>query len=184
MYGNSRISLRIMPLEDKHAEELVRRCAEDPETTSWMFDSQPAWAPLTTAQLRDKIAEELKKPHTAVFALLSGEDFVGIGEWSASWDTWSPYAWFIIWPEHRRKGLGREAARMLLEKTFLENPGHSISTATADWNEPALRFLRSMGFRDIGRMRRTHMKGGEYRDTLFFDILRSEYMTKGKGVRR
>lgn len=174
----------LRPIGDAEIEQSAMRQADCvPEFTD-LLDARPSWAPLSVAQIRERLAEEAKKPHTAVFAIYRGGEFVGIGEWSANWDSWAPYAGFIIWPEHRRKGIGAQVARMLLDKCFLENPGHEVVAGAPEWNEPAVRFLRSLGFKEAGRMRATHYRGGRPCDTLFFDILRSEYLGKGRGARR
>ncbi|MDO9538269.1 MAG: hypothetical protein Q7J68_08120, partial [Thermoplasmata archaeon] len=93
-------------LEEANLIEVHRRQIECLPDIAEMFDNKPSWTQLTLAQMKEKIVEKQKKPHTALFSIYSGEEFIGIGEWSTSWDTWSPHAWFIIWPEQRRKGLG------------------------------------------------------------------------------
>ena len=162
------------PLNEKEIDEIAAR--QTGTDIADMFESKPGWSPVTAAQLKEKIDGELKKPHTAVFAIYSGEVLAGIGEWSASWDTWAPYAWFVVLPGHRRKGFGAAIARTLLDKCFLENPGHEFCAAVSDSNLQAIGFLKKLGFRNIGRMRRASMEAGEYRDILFFDILKSEYL--------
>ena len=130
-------------LEEADIAEIHRRQNTDcTEELSEILDNKPTWSPQTLGQIKDKLAEEQKKPHTAVFSIYAGEKFIGIVEWSGNWDTWAPYAWFIIWPEHRRKGYGTQAAKMLLDNSFLNNPGHVASTIAADWNAPAKSFLK------------------------------------------
>ncbi|MDD4308102.1 MAG: GNAT family protein, partial [Thermoplasmata archaeon] len=86
--------------------------------------------------------------------------------------------------EHRRRGYGTEVAKMLLDRTFLENPGHEATAAVPEEDRAAAAFLSRIGFRPIGRMRRVDVSQGQYRDLLFFDILKSEYLQSGKGGRR
>jgi RimJ/RimL family protein N-acetyltransferase len=179
------VGLVFKALEDSDIVEMHKRQNTDcTEELSELFDNKPMWSPLTLGQIKDKLAEEQKKTHTTVFSIYAGEKFVGIGEWSASWDTWAPYAWVIMWPEHRRKGYGTQAARMLLDKSFLHNPGHVTRAAAADWNMAAKEFLKFLGFKDAGRMRRVGMIDGQYFDILYFDILKSEYLGTKKGVRQ
>jgi RimJ/RimL family protein N-acetyltransferase len=182
---NNKTSSKILfkSLEEADIAEIHRHQNTDcTEELSEILDNKPTWSPQTLGQIKDKLVEEQKKPHTAVFSMYADDKFIGIVEWSGSWDTWSPYAWFIIWPEHRRKGYGTQAAKMLLDRSFLNNPGHVASTVTSEWNTPAISFLQSMGFKDIGRMRRVGLKDGQYFDVLFFDILKSEYIENKKGV--
>jgi len=179
-YQSSKPSLR--PVEDADISEIARRHSEDPRSLSELMDNKPAWSPLTVAQIKEKIAEEQKKPHTSLFAIYSGETFIGMGYWSANWDTWSPWSWFIIWPEHRRKGHGTAVAELLLDKTFMENPGHAICAAVPGSDMAAQAFLRKQGFKSAGRMRRTHLVEGAFQDTEFFDILKPEYLKRRKGA--
>ncbi len=162
------------PIEETEMKEIAR-CQSGTDIAD-MFDCKPAWAQLTSAQLKEKVDGELKKPLTSVFAIYSGADLVGIGEWSASWDTWSPYTWFVVLPEHRRKGLGTATAHILLGKCFLEHPGHELAVGISESNVQAAGLLKKIGFKEIGRMRRVGMEGGKYHDVLFFDMLKSEYL--------
>jgi RimJ/RimL family protein N-acetyltransferase len=171
--------ISLKPLEELEIKEIAR-CQSGTDIAD-MFDCKPAWAQLTSAQLKEKIDSELKKPLTSVFAIYSGEELVGIGEWSAGWDTWSPYAWFVVIPEHKRKGLGTAIAHILLGKCFLEHPGHELAVGISESNVQAAGLLNKLGFKEIGRMRRVGMEGGKYHDVLFFDILKSEYLA---GVRQ
>ena len=172
-------------LEDSDIEEIHKHQNTDcTEELSELFDNKPIWSPLTLSQIKEKLAEEQKKPHTTVFSIYAGEKCLGLGEWSANWDTWSPYAWVILWPEHRRKGYGTQAARTLLDKSFLHNPGHVASASAAEWNTPAKSFIKSLGFNETGRMRRIGMIDGHYFDILCFDLLKSEYLGPKKGVRK
>lgn len=183
MVRKAHVRISFRSLEEADITEIHRRqngdsCAD----LSELFDNKPSWSPLTLAQLKEKIGEKQKNPRTAVFAIYSGDDFIGVGEWSSSWDTWSPHSWFMIWPEHRRKGCGTEVAKLLLDKTFLENPGHEATAAVPDWNHAAIQFLECLGFRPIGKMRRVDMIEGQFHDLMFFDILKSEYLQGGKGA--
>jgi RimJ/RimL family protein N-acetyltransferase len=185
MVKRPRSKIAFKSVEDADLTEIHRRQNGDScQELFEMLDNKPCWSPLTLAQVKEKIGEKQKKPHTAVFSIYSGDEFIGLGEWSASWDTWSPHSWFMIWPEYRRMGHGTEVAKMLLDKTFLENPGHEATAGIPDWNRHAASFLDSLGFRPIGRMRRVDMIEGQYHDILFFDLLKSEYLAGGKAVRR
>jgi RimJ/RimL family protein N-acetyltransferase len=184
---NNKTSSKLLfrSLEEADIAEIHRRQNTDcTEELSEIIDNKPTWSPQTLGQIKDKLVEEQKKPHTAVFSIYAEDKFIGVVEWSGNWDTWAPYAWFIIWPEHRRKGYGTQAAKMLLDNSFLNNPGHVASTIAADWNAPAKSFLKSVGFSEIGRMRRVGLIDGHYFDILFYDILKSEYLDIGKGARQ
>ena len=144
-----------------------------------MIDFEPHWAPISLEELKEKLKEIQKKPRTSIFSIWTKQnnEYVGIAKWSASWDTWCPDVTVIIWPEFRRKGYGTEAARKLLDISFLQSPGHTVVTAAQDWNIPSQNFIKSLGFKNCGNMRRIGMKDGEYYDLIFFDILKNEYLS-------
>jgi len=151
-------------------------CAFD---ISEMIDFEPHWAPISLEELKEKLKEKQKKPRTSIFSIWTkqNDEYVGIAQWSASWDTWCPDVGVIIWPEFRRKGYGTEAARKLLDISFLQSPGHTVVSAAQDWNIPSQNFIKSLGFKDSGKMRRIGMKDGKYYDLIFFDILKNEYLS-------
>jgi len=149
------------------------------------FDFSPRWVPMTLDQLKEKVTEDRKRPRTALLSLRSkGNEFVGIALWSSVWDTWCPRVEIIIWPEYRRKGYGSEIAGILMDATFNQNPGHVITAGVAEWNDAAIAFVKSLGFKDVGRMRCVDVKDGEYFDVVCFDILKKEYADVRTGANR
>jgi len=140
-----------------------------------LFDNEPAWAPMTLEKVKEKIVENQKKPRTSMFSIWADKNFIGIGAWSSNWDTYGPWNYVLIWPEHRRKGYGTEAAKILLDKSFSENPAHALDAGSSDWNEARISFIKSLGFKEAGRMRMSGIKDGKYYDDLIFDLLKSEY---------
>lgn len=150
-----------------------RKCNYD---LAALLDNDPPWVPMTLEQVKEAISKNQKKDRTSVFSIWADNIFVGIGAWSSNWDTWGPWAYIVIWPEHRRKGYGTEAAMKLLARSFLDSPAHAIDTGTAEWNIPAIGFIKSLGFKEAGRMRISGMKDGKYYDGLIFDILKTEYL--------
>lgn len=149
---------------------------------SELVDFDPFWAPISLEQLKEKLKEKQKRPRTGIFSIWTekANQFIGVAQWSASWDTWCPDAGVIIWPEYRRKGYGTEVAEKLLDICFIQNPGHGIVTGAPEWNDASLNFIKSLGFKDCGRMRRLGMKDNEYYDLIFFDLLKNEYMADRK----
>ena len=168
------------PLEEPEILEIKNQqnldCAFE---ISEIVDFEPPWAPISLEELKEKLKEIQKKPRTSLFSIWTEQnnEFVGIAKWSASWDTWCPDVTVIIWSEFRRKGYGTEAARKLLDISFLQSPGHTVVTAAQDWNIPSQNFIKSLGFKNCGSMRRIGMKDGEYYDLIFFDILKNEYLS-------
>ena len=140
-----------------------------------LLDADPPWAPMTLEQVKEAISKNQKKDRTSVFSIWADNSFVGIGAWSSNWDTWGPWNYIFIWPEHRRKGYGAHAARILIDRSFSDSPAHALDTGAPEWNLPAIGFIKSLGFKDAGRMRSSGMKDGKYYDDIIFDMLKSEY---------
>ena len=93
-------------LEEPEIIEIHKRQnAESTYELSDLLDFSPPWGPMTLDQVKEKLAEERKRPRTALFSLWSKENFIGIATWSSAWDTWCPRIEIIIWHEHRKKEL-------------------------------------------------------------------------------
>lgn len=164
-------------IEQEQLEEIHKRqntdCTYD---LSMDLDLDPSWAPATLDQTKAKLEEFQKKDRTSIFAILSKDDeFIGIAAYSARWDTWNPHIGVTIWPEHRRRGFGTEAAKLLLYAAFDDSIAHVVSTGVAGYSKEGIAFAESLGFKKQGAMRRAGMIGGEFIDHMFFDILREEY---------
>ena len=174
------ISLR--SIDEKELEEIHSYqnsdCTRD---VAEFFDMPVKWAPMSIAEIREKIEGEKDNKRIRYFSIWHENDFVGIGTFTSNWDTWGPYAGIVIWPEFRNKGLGTEAAKQLLDMSFLENPAHAMVQGAPDWNIPSIGLIKKLGFKEAGRMRDADMKNGKHHDWLFFDILKSEYI-KTRGV--
>ena len=145
-----------------------------------VLDNEPAWTPMTLEQVKEAISKNQKKDRTSMFSIWADNVFVGMGAWSSNWDTWGPWNYVIIWPEHRRKGHGTEAAKKLLSRSFSDSPAHALDTGTAEWNSPAIAFIKSLGFKEAGKFRLSNIKDGKYYDDLIFDILKTEYFGVGQ----
>jgi RimJ/RimL family protein N-acetyltransferase len=135
------------------------------------------WAPATLDQIKTKLEEYQKKDRTAIFAIYSNEDeFVGIADFSSRWDSWNPHMGVTIWPEHRRKGLGTEAAKLLLKNAFDTSVAHVVNTGLPDFNKEGLAFAESLGFKNQGAERRAGVADGKFFDFVLLDMLRDEYL--------
>jgi len=146
---------------------------------SGMLDFDPAWAPMSTDQVKAKLEEVRKEDRTAVFAIWSArEELVGLGRFGAEWDPQCPFLQVVIWPEHRRKGLGTEAATLLLELTFGQSVARVANCWVPAWNTDGLAFAESLGFRRCGIERRAGMRDGRFYDGVFLDMLRGEYLER------
>ena len=165
-------------LESAQLEEIHRRQnGECREEVSDLLDFDPPWAPMSLDQVKAKIDEKRKEERTAMIAVWADSDgFVGMGYHTAAWDTWCPQSYVIIWPEHRRKGYGREAATLLLAACFEGSLARAVACTAPGWNPAGAAFAESLGFKKAGVQRRAGIRDGRFYDSLFFDILRDEYL--------
>ena len=144
----------------------------------WSF---PEVAPLSQQQVHDihqKWSDVDKGLHLAVVNL-DGQDLIGHAECEWGWDPHCPSLSVVIAPAHQRRGYGSEAFALLLRYLFEYTPAHVVACWIADWNQPALEFVRSHGFQEAGRMRRVGIRQGQYHDVMVTDLLRSEWQQLG-----
>ena len=82
---------------------------------------------------------------------------------------------FIGDKEHRGKGYGAEAIRLILEYGFKTlNLRNIMLTVHAD-NHAAIACYKKVGFREEGRLREWVYKNGQYIDKLYMGILSREF---------
>jgi len=85
---------------------------------------------------------------------------------------------FIGEAEHRNKGYGAEAIRLLLDYGFNILNLHSIMLVVHADNPRGLACYGKVGFKEFGRRRESRMKGGKYIDLVYMDILEDEFNGK------
>jgi RimJ/RimL family protein N-acetyltransferase len=73
-------------------------------------------------------------------------------------------------------GYTTRAVSRLLEEAFHERGLRAVNAWVVDGNEASRRVLMHNGFAFIGRQRRCHRIGEEWRDRLLFDLLASEHV--------
>jgi RimJ/RimL family protein N-acetyltransferase len=83
--------------------------------------------------------------------------FVGIGE-----------------RDHRGKGLGTEATRLICEYGFFFRSLHSIKVEVNGYNRGAIGVYERLGFKPVGRLRGAIMMNGSRYDYVIMDLLRHE----------
>jgi len=82
---------------------------------------------------------------------------------------------FIGDEEHRRKGYGAEAIRLVLHYGFKTLNLHSIMLSVHADNCAGIACYKKVGFREAGRRREWVFKDGKYIDNLYMDILTREF---------
>jgi RimJ/RimL family protein N-acetyltransferase len=81
-------------------------------------------------------------------------------------------------PGARGHGFGREASELRLRFAFDEGGLHRVELHVFDFNEPAKRLYRSLGFRAEGRRREVLYRDGRYHDDVRMAMLVDEYRAR------
>ena len=82
---------------------------------------------------------------------------------------------FIGEKEHRGKGYGSEAIRLILDYGFKTLNLHNIMLHVHSDNEMGIACYKKVGFREFGRRRESKFKNGQYIEEVHMDILKSEF---------
>ncbi len=79
-------------------------------------------------------------------------------------------------PKNRSKGYGTDATRVMLWIGFHILGLKSVYLDTFPDNKEALRAYVKAGFKEVGLLRNTEFREGEFQDLLIMDILRDEFL--------
>jgi RimJ/RimL family protein N-acetyltransferase len=85
----------------------------------------------------------------------------------------------LLFPEHRGRGLGTAAQRLLVEYLFATTLANRLQAVTDVENLAEQRVLERIGFRREGVMRGLAFIGGQWRDGALYARLRGD--TAGPG---
>ena len=77
--------------------------------------------------------------------------------------------------EHRDKGLGTEAIRLIVNYAFEDLDLERVNLSVFDFNEPAISSYEKIGFKKEGRISRAVRRDGACRDAITMRILASEW---------
>jgi ribosomal-protein-alanine N-acetyltransferase len=85
--------------------------------------------------------------------------------------------WYSIRPDHQRRGIATEAARMLLRIGFAKMNLHRMFATCLPENPASARVLEKIGMRKEGCQRQSLKIHGVWRDCFLYAILREEWET-------
>lgn len=85
---------------------------------------------------------------------------------------------FIGEAEHRGKGYGSEAIRLILDYGFNTLNLHNIMLSVNADNAEGISCYRKVGFREAGRRRDWKFKDGKYIDVIYMDLLACEFASQ------
>ncbi len=78
------------------------------------------------------------------------------------------------------KGYGLETVKLLLNYGFNKLGLNSIFATVAVENKPSLRLLEKAGFKQVGIRREYNKINGRFVDEVFFDIIKTDYLSSLK----
>jgi RimJ/RimL family protein N-acetyltransferase len=88
----------------------------------------------------------------------------------------SAMVWYFMGNKHLRgRGIAGDAIRQLIELAFVEMGLESLYAYVIEGNTYSLRLLKTVGFREVGRIRRASRIAGEQLDRIYFDLIRSDW---------
>lgn len=169
---SERIYLSPMTIED----------AED--YTKWMNDRRVtdnihSTAKVITSMNEKEWIEKITSRGGHTFAIISKDNNKLIGNCGLMdtiyTDGTATIGIFIGEEEYRGKGLGTEVIDLLLDFGFNNLRLHNINLAVFDFNEPAIKCYKKLGFKEYGRRHESYYLDGKWHDEIEMEILEDDY---------
>jgi UDP-4-amino-4,6-dideoxy-N-acetyl-beta-L-altrosamine N-acetyltransferase len=98
------------------------------------------------------------------FVQFKDTDYQGVVDWG-----------FYVAPD-APKGTGKKLGLAALDYVFKKAELHKICGQALHWNQPSIKFHRSLGFIQEGVLRHHHFDGSVYHDLICFGMLKSEWV--------
>jgi RimJ/RimL family protein N-acetyltransferase len=150
------------PVDAEHVADLVRIRRTAEVRRRWGdVDAEPGWP--------------FDDPDTTCFAVLVDGRVVGMIQYAEEDEPNYRHAGIdiLLDPAVHRRGLGRDAVRVLARHLVRDRGHHRIVIDPAADNEPAIRCYAAVGFRPVGIMREYERDqgGGGWHDGLLMDLV-------------
>jgi diamine N-acetyltransferase len=165
------------PLGPEHAEPLCRWHND--------YDVMRNWAlmpgPRTVEEMRRKFepGEWLADPENVAFAVyeISAWELVGFAGLIHvdHIDRTAEFFVMIGEEQHRGRGYGTEATRLVLDHAFTALGLANVILRVYEYNLAGIRAYEKAGFRRVGVRRTSKFMGGKLWDTVFMDVVAEEF---------
>jgi aminoglycoside 6'-N-acetyltransferase len=153
--------------------------------TAWKRDPEAAgefqWVGYgSTRDLREKVENDaVFDADGGALAVADGDTLLGDVSWRrvATGPASDSYCWnigIVLVPEHRGKGHGSAAQRLLADYLFAHTPVERVEAGTDVANLAEQRALEKAGFTREGVLRHSQWRNGAWRDDVVFSKLRGE----------
>jgi aminoglycoside 6'-N-acetyltransferase len=159
----TRVRLRPADADDIPTLEAIRR---EPSVERW-------WGILEEGEL----ASDLQEAAGRIFAIeLEGRVIGGIQWWQEPEPAFRHAGMDIfVTTEMQGRGIGTETVRLLARHLIDEHAFHRLVIDPSAANEPAIRAYAKVGFKPVGRLRRSWRgPDGTWEDQLLMDLLAGE----------
>jgi RimJ/RimL family protein N-acetyltransferase len=174
------------PIDHEKDPEIESKWTHDSEFMR-MSENRPA-QPMSAAMIKkkyEKLEKEIEEEKNIYyFTIRAKSDDQLVGRASVENIEWSngnaDIHIDIGSAEDRRKGYGSQAMQMLLRFIFAELNLHRVTARVQEYNEPAIAFLKKIGFVEEVRRRQALDRDGRRWDLLVFGLLQDEWQNQAK----
>lgn len=178
--------IRFGPIDHEKDPEIESKWTHDSDFMR-LYDTEPA-RPMSPAMLKkkyEKLEKEIEESKNIFyFAIRAREDDRLIGKAVINHIEWSNgNGWIELGigsAEDRRKGLGTQAARMLLRFAFAELNLFRVTARVPEYNQAAIALLKKFGFNEEVRRRQALERDGRRWDLLVFGLLKDEWTNQAQ----
>ncbi len=139
------------------------------------------FGPMSRAEIRSQLESWPKPEKGQVLAIEALGTLVGHVETDWQWDAISPSVWVFIVPDARRRGHGRVAADLVIDRLFFETPAATVHAWIDEPSAVGILFAEALGFSPAGRVRRVGIRAGRYFDTIPMQLLRETWESHREG---
>lgn len=171
-------AVRLEPLGYQHTDDLAEAAAFD-EIWTYLDEPTPRTVQAITALIRDAL-EELERGVRVPFAIIDLS--VGKAVGSTSYIDIRPHdrtveiGWTWLTPQAWGTGVNTEAKFLLLQHAFEEHQVGRVAIKTDARNKRSQRAIARLGAVREGVWRNHRLLStGEYRDTVYYSVIRSEW---------
>ncbi|WP_219470745.1 GNAT family N-acetyltransferase [Nonomuraea rhizosphaerae] len=109
--------------------------------------------------------------------IVEGDERLGLVSWRKFPTSSISFCWemgLIVAPEHRGKGHGTTAQRLLVRYLFDHSPVNRVQAGTEVSNVAEQRALEKAGFTREGVLRGIGFRAGEWHDGVMYSVIRSD----------
>jgi len=166
--------VRLMPVRDEDVALLERFLVDDQAAGPWAWSG---FAPLHKARQRFEADGYLADDSGRLIVLVADQAVGFVSWWDVSHGPRESRCWQIgigLLPEHRGRGAGAAAQRLLVEYLFATTTAMRVEAGTPAGNAAEQRALESAGFALEGRLRSAMFLAGQWQDALLYSRLRSD----------